>query len=99
MMLPESRSQSLGSTGHHEHRPEALLPAIWRFWKAYARRAAYYQSVLLLSFVYYAVLWPGAAVARLSGTQLLPPTVGSAQSYWRDRPPLDNTLDELKRQF
>ena len=70
---------------------------VWEAWKAYAHRAASYQTRALLTVVYALVLGPGAAVARLFGARLLD-TAGGPSS-WIARGPQDTTLEGLRRQF
>jgi hypothetical protein len=71
---------------------------LWEAWKAYAHRAATYQTRVLLTIVYAIVLGPGALLGRLFGTRLLD-LEPSSRSSWTVRPPLDKTLDSLRRQF
>lgn len=78
---------------------EALLPALWTFWKAYTHRASGYQSAILLTLIYYLVLGPSAIVARLTGKELLRLSVGQVRTYWVERPPMEKTLAALERQF
>jgi hypothetical protein len=67
-------------------------------WKAYAHRAASYQTRVLLTLVYLIVLGPAAFAARLFGVQLmdLSPTGGTT---WLTRPTTDKSLAALRRQF
>jgi hypothetical protein len=87
------------SSDRDEARNEPLLRDLWRFWKAYAARAAGYQSVILLTLVYYLVFGPSALAARLTGKQLLPMAARDARSYWRERPAAEPRLSALERQF
>jgi hypothetical protein len=70
---------------------------VWQAWKAYAHRAAGYQTRALLTVVYALVLGPGAAIARLFGARLL--DTGSTSSSWIARSAQDTTLEGLRRQF
>ena len=70
---------------------------LWQAWKAYAHRAASYQTRALLTLVYGLVLGPAAVIARLFGTRLLDVDRGS--SSWIARGSQDNTLAGLRRQF
>jgi len=67
-------------------------------WKAYAHRAASYQTRVLLTLVYLVVLGPAAFIARLFGARLmdLSPTGGST---WLERPTADKSVAALRRQF
>jgi hypothetical protein len=77
----------------------ALASLLWNGWKAYSRRAARYQSTLLLSLVYYLVLGPTSVVVRLVGVRLLDLDSSPRPSYWRARPLAPTTLDALRRQY
>jgi len=70
---------------------------LWQAWKAYAHRAASYQTRALLTVVYAVVLGPAVLIARLFGTRLL--DVERASSSWIARGPQDHTLEGLRRQF
>ena len=70
---------------------------LWQAWKAYAHRAASYQTRALLTVVYAVVLGPAVLIARLFGTRLL--DVERASSSWMARGPQDHTLEGLRRQF
>jgi hypothetical protein len=71
---------------------------LWTAWKAYAHRAAGYQSKVLLTLVYFLILGPGALGGRLFGTRLLDLDSGPASS-WVVRAQADRNLDALRRQF
>ncbi len=70
---------------------------LWDAWKAYAHRAAGYQTRVLLTIVYVLVLGPSAVLGRLFGARLL--DLERTSSSWMVRAPLDRTLDGLRRQF
>jgi hypothetical protein len=70
---------------------------LWEAWKAYAHRAASYQSTVLLTIVYALVLGPGALLGRMFGARLL--DLQSSGSTWIVRPSGRETLESLKRQF
>jgi hypothetical protein len=70
---------------------------VWQAWKAYAHRAASYQTRALLTVVYALLLGPGAGIARLFGGRLL--DTASASSSWIARAPQDTSLQGLRRQF
>ena len=67
-------------------------------WKAYAHRAASYQTRVLLTLVYLVILGPAALLGRLFGAQLidLSATPGST---WLTRAAPEHTLADLRRQF
>jgi hypothetical protein len=73
----------------------AWLVAVW---KAYAHRAAIYQTRVLLTIVYLVVLGPAAFVARLFGAHLMDLSA-TGGSTWLERPPADKSLAALRRQF
>jgi hypothetical protein len=66
---------------------------LWTRWKALARRAAEFQSNVLLFILYFILFVPIAMVRRLGSTPF------GSQSGWEphvDPPP---TLDAARRQF
>jgi hypothetical protein len=67
-------------------------------WKAYAHRAASYQTRVLLMLVYVVVLGPAALMGRAFGTRLLDLDAGPS-STWTVRSNQDKTLEALQRQF
>ncbi len=69
-------------------------------WKAYAHRAASYQTRVLLTLVYLLILGPAALLARLFGARLLdlesrPGSTWLVRSDAADQ----QTLGGLRRQF
>jgi hypothetical protein len=75
-----------------------VLAWLLQVWKAYAHRAASYQTRVLLTLVYLVVLGPAAFLARLFGAHLMDasPTGGTT---WVTRPTSDKSLTALRRQF
>ncbi|HEX8966295.1 MAG TPA: hypothetical protein VF937_00340 [Chloroflexota bacterium] len=67
-------------------------------WKAYAHRAASYQTRALLTVVYALVLGPAALIGRAFGARLLD-TESGPRSTWLVRATQDTTLGGLRRQF
>jgi len=69
-------------------------------WKAYAHRAASYQTRVLLTLVYLLILGPAALLARLFGARLLDleSRPGSTWLVRSDAADLQ-TLGGLRRQF
>ena len=76
-----------------------MLPWLFEAWKAYAHRAASYQTRVLLTIVYLIVLGPAALIARLLGAHLLDLDTG-ARSTWlvRANTASDKTLTAVRRQ-
>ena len=77
-----------------------MLRWLLEAWKAYAHRAATYQTRVLLTVVYALVLGPAAMVGRAFGVRLL--DLGSGKSStWVVRPNTreEKTLGALRRQF
>lgn len=73
---------------------------MWQAWKAYSHRAGGYQTIVLLSLVYFLVLGPSALIARLTGTRLLDLDHRAPRdSYWIKRPAGEKTIASLERQF
>jgi hypothetical protein len=69
---------------------------IWSFWRAYAHRIAERQTTLWLCLVYFLIVGPTWATARLAGKRFFPrPRPGA--STWVDRPPAARTLADLRR--
>jgi hypothetical protein len=77
-----------------------VLRWLLEVWKAYAHRAATYQSSVLLTLVYVLVLGPTALIARLFGARLLDLKTGPATTWLvRTNTGEDKTLGALRRQF
>ncbi|MDQ6670288.1 MAG: hypothetical protein M3069_05985 [Chloroflexota bacterium] len=72
---------------------------LWQAWRAYAHRAASYQSRAMLNAIYFLVFGPGATVARSLGARLLDLDPGPRDSYWIARQPTPPTLEGMERQF
>ena len=72
---------------------------LWDAWRAYAHRAASYQSRAMLNATYFLVFGPGASVARGLGARLLDLDRRPRESYWIARRPVSATLEGLERQF
>jgi hypothetical protein len=69
-------------------------------WKAYAHRAASYQSSVLLTLVYLVILGPAALLARLFGARLLDLEARPGSTWLARRDSGDQqTLTDLRRQF
>jgi hypothetical protein len=72
---------------------------LWAAWKAYAHRAAGYQTRVLLVVVYWLVLGPGALIGRLFSARLLDLSFQRGESSWLPRAPDEPSLNALRRQF
>jgi len=72
---------------------------LWDAWRAYAHRAASYQSRAMLNATYFLVFGRGATLARGFGARLLDLDRRPRQSYWIARQPTPSTLEALERQF
>lgn len=77
-----------------------MLSWLFEAWKAYAHRAATYQTRVLLTLVYLVVLGPAAMIARAFGAHLLDLEAGQ-RSTWliRARAADETTLGAMRRQF
>jgi hypothetical protein len=75
-----------------------VLRWLFEVWKAYAHRAASYQTSVLLTLVYLAVLGPASLLGRLFGARLLD-LEGGRRSTWLVRSDQEKTLTALRRQF
>jgi hypothetical protein len=78
---------------------DSFARLLWNGWKNYSKRAATYQSQILLSVIYFLVLGPAALIAQWTGSKLLDLQRGSRSSFWIERKPVENTIDAMKRQF
>jgi hypothetical protein len=67
-------------------------------WKAYAHRAASYQTRVMLTLVYVLILGPAAFIARLCGAQLMDLSA-TGGSTWLERPAADKSMAAQRRQF
>lgn len=80
--------------------PRPSYPRVlWDAWKAYAERAAGYQSAALLSLIYFLVLGPAVLIARATGKAFLDLDRRPRTTYWITRPPADRSLRAMERQF
>ena len=77
-----------------------MLRFLLEVWKAYAHRAASYQTRALLSLAYLLLLGPAALLGRLFGARLIDLDSGS-KSTWSARTSdgESKTLAALQRQF
>ena len=75
-----------------------MLSWVVEVWKAYAHRAASYQTAVLLSLVYVVILGPFGFIGRLFGAKLMDLS-SRGGSTWLSRPRSENTLAALRRQF
>jgi hypothetical protein len=75
-----------------------VLSWVAEVWKAYAHRAATYQTYVLLTAVYLVILGPFALLGRLFGANLMDVAAG-ASSTWLARAAPDKSLQGLRRQF
>jgi hypothetical protein len=75
-----------------------VLRWVVEVWKAYAHRAATYQTRILLTLVYAVILGPCAIMGRLFGSRLMDLSSGP-KSTWLPRPAADKSLAALRRQF
>jgi hypothetical protein len=77
-----------------------VLRWLLEVWKAYAHRAATYQTGVLLMLVYALALGPAALIARAFGARLVDLRAGSATTWLaRANTSEDRTLGALRRQF
>lgn len=72
-----------------------MLRIAWDAWRAYAHRAGQYQTRVWLTVVYLIVIGPVALASHLGWVRLM----DLDGDGWIDRPPLDNSIDALRRQF
>ena len=75
-----------------------MLSWVIEVWKAYAHRAATYQTRVLLTLVYFVILGPFALIGRLFGAKLMDLS-HTGGSTWIARPDSDKSLSALRRQF
>lgn len=87
-----------GTSTAHSQQPGHLRVA-WDAWLELAHRAGKYQALAVLSFVYFCVLGPTVLIARLFGVRLLDLDFRPRASYWRERQPMERSLEALTRQF
>ena len=75
-----------------------MLSWVFEVWKAYAHRAATYQTEVLLTLVYLVILGPFALLGRLFGAKLMDLS-HEGGSTWLTRPAPDKSVESLRRQF
>lgn len=69
------------------------MPSAWTRWQALARRAAEFQSNVLLFVLYFALFVPIAFVRRIGAERF------GSRAGWQPHPDLPTTLDAARRQY
>jgi hypothetical protein len=72
---------------------------LWAAWKAYAHRAATYQTQALLNVAYFVVFGPSALGAHVFRAKLLDLDTRPRATFWLQRKSGNGTLEDLERQF
>ena len=97
--VTSSPTQAAPAAGSAIQAIRTSLRPYFRLWKAYGERIAHYQSILLLTLVYFVVVGPTAILARLVGKRFLPSTFGTRGSDWIQRQPMRHDLDGMQRPY
>ncbi len=76
------------------------IKTLWQAWKNIAARIAAFQARLLLTLLYF-LFTPFALGVKLFSDplRLRNPTSSADHSFWEDRPLVEPTLEEHKKQF
>lgn len=72
---------------------------IWRGWKAIAHVLGIVNTKILLTISYFIIIAIGALFARLFGADLLDKRKKKRKTLWKERHPVDVSLEASKRQF
>lgn len=75
-----------------------MLARLWAQWKRFAQKLADLQARLILTLIYFLVLWPFGLIVSVLRDPLK--VKRSPQtSIWLSRPPETGSLENARRQF
>jgi hypothetical protein len=72
------------------------MKALWAFWREYGAMIGERQTTIWLWLVYFLVVGPSWAAARLTGQRLLPDDA-SSDRHWLERRPGPRSVAEMRR--
>ena len=76
-----------------------MFDRVWQFYKKIAQRIGRFQTILLVTILYFVAVPVFSLVRLLDPLRLkLYQQKRKAQTYWQPRPPMPKTLPELRRQ-
>jgi hypothetical protein len=89
---------------HHDQADtEGRDRTFWRtlaeYWLRFARMVGKANAILLLTVVYFVIIGPGAILLKLLRKDILDRRAEVRESYWYDKVPEDQGLDQSKHQF
>jgi len=71
----------------------------WVKWKAFSRRLAKIQTIILLTLFYFTLFGFYALILKLLGKDLLDKNWKKNKSFWMEKPSQEESLERAKRQF
>ncbi|MGA2623257.1 MAG: SxtJ family membrane protein [Bacteroidota bacterium] len=80
-------------------RPHSLFGTVRKWWMAFANAIGWFSTRLLLTIFYFIILAFPAIILKLIRKDLLDRSFRDRSSYWIDKLPSDQTLEQAKRQF
>ncbi|MCI0707147.1 MAG: SxtJ family membrane protein [Ignavibacteriae bacterium] len=72
---------------------------LYRWWMKFAYVLAIVNTTILLTLVYILLIGPFSLVTRLFGKDLLKHRLLKSGSFWMPKEPVQNSLEESRRQF
>ena len=88
---------------HDQAETEERQRTFWRrlveYWLRFARILGKANAILLLTVVYFLIIGPGAILLKLLRKDLLDRRAEARESYWYDKGPVDQGLEQSKHQF
>lgn len=71
---------------------------LWETWKEFSKRMGAFQSRMLLSFVFFILIFPFALIVKIFSDPLNLKT-RKAKTHWQERKNPSENLEDYKRQF
>ena len=79
--------------------PTALFKRIWHRWTGFSKRMGSFQSRVMLSFFFFALISPAALIIKMLGDPLSIKGKKAMDSYWLARTPSSTEIEDYRRQF
>ncbi len=73
--------------------------ALYKGWMAFAKVLAIVNTTVILTLVYLVLIGPSWLIMKLLGKDLLDRRMPEVPSYWKEKAPLEHTLEEGRHQF
>ena len=82
-----------------EEFPEPLFKRLWHRWLGFSKRMGSFQSRVMLSFFFFALISPAALIIKMLGDPLSIKGKKAMDSYWLARTPSSTEIEDYRRQF